>query len=405
MLPTVHRISGLVQAAESRKGSFLVETLHGMRTVKSLALEPRRRKEWDRLVGDAVHRRYDEASISNLISTVLLPLERLMSSGVLALAVYMAISSTEQIYSGALIGFIMLASRVSSPLVELARSINGYDEARLAVEMIRGMVEQPKELGRSQFSLHTPLRGQVEFQSVTFAYPGSIVPALDNVSFTIPEGKIFGIMGRSGSGKTTVTRLLQMLNTDYRGQIRLDGRNLNEFNIDHLRSSVGVVLQDNFLFSGTISESISATKPNATYDEIVHAARLAGAEEFIDRLPDGYNTYIHEGSTNLSGGQRQRLAIARALISDPKIVIFDEATSALDADSEAIVNANLFNLAKGRTVIIITHRLSSLVVADSILVLERGKVYDLGRHDELMVRCDIYRGLWHQQHRHLERTR
>ena len=172
---------------------------------------------------------------------------------------------------------------------------------------------------------------------------------------------------------------------------------VREYDVDHLRRSIGVVLQENFLFSGTIRDNISAAKADATFDEIVRAARLAGAEEFIDKLPRGYETYIYEGSPNLSGGQRQRLAIARALITDPRILILDEATSALDAESEAIVNANISRIAHGRTLIVISHRLSSLVTADAILVLERGCVHDIGRHQELLQRCDIYGELWHQQ--------
>jgi subfamily B ATP-binding cassette protein HlyB/CyaB len=192
-----------------------------------------------------------------------------------------------------------------------------------------------------------------------------------------------------------------MLHSNYQGLIKIDGNDLRVMDVDHLRSSIGVVLQENFLFRGSIRDTIAATKPDASFEEIVRAARMAGAEEFIERLPGGYQTFIQEGSTNLSGGQRQRLAIARALMGDPRILILDEATSALDADSEAIVNANLLRIAQGRTLIIISHRLSSLVAADSILVLERGAVYDIGRHDELVERCDIYAGLWQQQHRHL----
>src|SRR4029077_18067739 len=172
--------------------------------------------------------------------------------------------------------------------------------------------------------------------------------------------------------------------------------------VDHLRSSLGVVLQENFLFRGSIRDTIAASKPDASFEEVVQAARLARAEEFIERLPRGYETYIQEGSTNLSGGQRQRLAIARALIGDPRILILDEATSALDAESEAIVNANFLRIAKGRTLVIISHRLSVLVPADMVLVLERARVYDCGRHEELLERCDIYRGLWYQQNRHLQ---
>src|SRR4029079_6246793 len=181
----------------------------------------------------------------------------------------------------------------------------------------------------------------------------------------------FGIVGRSGSGKTTITRLLQRLHSDYGGLIKVDGIDVREYKVNHLRRSIGVVLQENFLFTGTIRENISAAKPDATFDEVVRAARLAGAEEFIERLPRGYETYIYEGSPNLSGGQRQRLSIARALVVNPRILILDEATSALDADSEAIVQANIARIARGRTVVIISHRLSSLVSADAILVLER----------------------------------
>ncbi|WP_237151741.1 peptidase domain-containing ABC transporter [Oryzibacter oryziterrae] len=401
MLPVLHVKNQRVFRAEGNKGAFLVETLHGIRTVKSLSLDDRRRREWDVLVARAANLRYDESSTVNLISTVLLPLERLMTSGVIAVAVYLAITSHEQVYVGALFAFMMLTMRVAAPLMQLSGLIQAYDEARTAVETIRALVNQPKESGRSSLALHTPLTGRIEFRDVTFSYPGSLTPALDKLTFTIPQGTIFGIVGRSGSGKTTITRLLQVLHSDYLGMIRIDGINLSQFDVDHVRSSIGVVLQDNFLFSGTVADSIRAACPGASFDQVVRAARLAGAEEFIERLPDGYNTFIFEGSANLSGGQRQRLAIARALINDPKVLILDEATSALDAESEAIVNANLLNIANGRTVIIISHRLSSLVQADSILVLERGLVYDNGPHEDLLDRCDIYRNLWDQQHRHL----
>ncbi|MBV8493630.1 MAG: ATP-binding cassette domain-containing protein, partial [Alphaproteobacteria bacterium] len=286
-------------------------------------------------------------------------------------------------------------------VIQAAQSIVQIDEARRSLERCSRIVNRAPEAGRSGHGIRTPIVGGIEFNDVTFRYPGTISPALDRVSFTIPEGRVFGIVGRSGSGKTTVTRLLQALHSDYQGLIKIDGNDLREIDVDHLRSSLGVVLQENFLFRGTIRETIASAKPHATFEEVVQAARLAGAEEFIERLPAGYETFIQEGSTNLSGGQRQRLAIARALMSNPRILMLDEATSSLDADSEAIVNANLMRMAEGRTLIIISHRLSSLVNADSILVLERGRVYDIGTHEELLDRCDIYSGLWHQQHRHL----
>ena len=400
-LPVLRRKSGAVHAAEGAKNSFLVETLQGIRTVKSLALDARQRHEWDIRVAKAVRLRLEEGQIGNIIQTVVHLLERVMTSGVFALAVYLAVTSNDQIYVGALVAFVMLTARVSAPLVQLAHLLQQYDEAQFAVRTISRLVNQLPEDGRGRPGMRTPLVGRVEFSGVRFRYSQAAQPALDNVTFTIPEGSIFGIMGRSGSGKTTVTRLLQRLHANYEGLIKIDGTDLREIDIGHLRSSLGVVLQDNFLFSGTIRETIAAATPGARFEEIVRAARLAGAEEFIERLPRGYDTFLQEGSTNLSGGQRQRLAIARALIGDPRVLILDEATSALDAESEAIVNANLLRIARDRTLLIISHRLSALVPADAILVLEKGRVYDIGRHAELVERCDIYRGLWHQQTIHL----
>ena len=399
MLPVLRRKVGRVFAAEGVKNSYLIETLHGIRTIKSLAIDARRRREWDVYVVRAADYRLDQFRTANLIQTVVLPLERLMTSGVLALAVYFALQNP--VYVGALVAFMMLTMRLAAPLIGLAQMLPDYDEAQHAVRTLSKLVNRPPEEGRSRAGVRTPIVGRIEFNQVRFRYEGAVAPALDEVTFAVPEGTIFGIMGRSGSGKTTVTRLLQALHSNYEGLIKIDGNDLRAIDVDHLRSSIGVVLQENFLFRGTVRETIAAAKSDATLEEVIFAARLAGAEEFIDRLPLGYETYIYEGSPNLSGGQRQRLAIARALINDPRILILDEATSALDAESEAIVNANLMRIASNRTLIIISHRLSSLMAADSILVLERGRVYDTGRHAELLARCDIYSALWHQQHRHL----
>jgi ATP-binding cassette subfamily B protein len=401
MLPITKRKAGAVFAAEGAKSAYLVETLHGIRAVKSLALDARRRRQWDVYVGRAANRRYDHGQAVNLVQTGVLPLERLMTSGVFAVAVYLAISTHNPVYIGALVAFAMLTMRLAAPLTHLGQLLSEYDEFQEAVKVIAGLVNRPPEEGRGRSGVRAPLAGRIEFREVRFRYFGAAAPALDNVSFTVPEGTIFGIMGRSGSGKTTVTRLLQLLHSNYEGLIKIDGNDLRAIDVDHLRASIGVVLQENFLFRGTLRETIAEAKSDATLDDVIQAARLGGAEEFIDRLPLGYETHIYEGSPNLSGGQRQRLAIARALINNPQILILDEATSALDAESEAIVNANLLRIATGRTLMIISHRLSSLVAAHQIMVLERGRVYDIGRHDELLARCDIYSALWHQQHRHL----
>jgi ATP-binding cassette, subfamily B, bacterial HlyB/CyaB len=401
MLPAYRRKTNAVEAAESERGAHLVQTIHGIRTVKSLALDARQRHIWDVMTARVAKLRFAEGMMGNLIQAGVRPLERFAVSGSYAVGVYFALTTNDPVYIGALFAFLMLSQRVSGPLLQMAKLINQYDDARIAVAVVANVLNQPAEEGRTGNGVRTPIEGHVQFSNVTFKYLGASGPALKDVTIDVPKGMTLGIMGRSGSGKTTITRLLQRLHSNYEGLIKIDGIDVREYDVDHLRRSLGVVLQENFLFSGSIRENITAGKVDATFDEVVRAARLAGAEEFIERLPRGYETHIYEGSPNLSGGQRQRLAIARALIVDPRVLILDEATSALDADSEAIVNANIARIAQGRTMIIISHRLSSLVSADAILVLEQGAVQDIGRHEELLARCDIYSNLWHQQTGHV----
>ncbi|MDR3571109.1 MAG: peptidase domain-containing ABC transporter [Candidatus Pacebacteria bacterium] len=402
MLPTYRKRYSAVMAAEGARSAFMVQTLQGMRTVKSLALENRQQQIWDVHIARISKLKQEEGFIAALIQTGVKPLEKLAVSGTYALGVYFAITTNDPVYIGALFAFLMLTQRVAGPLMQMAQLVNQLDEARSAVGIVGNLVNQPPEEGHSNHGVRAPLQGHVEFSNVRFKYKGATGLALDGVSFEVPIGATLGVVGRSGSGKTTVTRLLQRLHSDYEGLIKIDGVDVREYDVAHLRRCLGVVLQENFLFSGTIRENIMAAKSNATFDEVVRAARMAGAEEFIDRLPRGYETYIYEGSPNLSGGQRQRLAIARALIVDPRILILDEATSALDPDSEAIVNANIKRIAEGRTVIVISHRLSSLVNSDAILVLERGKLLDMAKHEELLERCEVYSSLWHQQNSHIE---
>jgi ATP-binding cassette subfamily B protein len=401
MLPGYRLRAGMVESAEAQRGAFLSQTINGIRTVKSLALDAKQKHEWDVLTARVAKLRLAEGDYGNVIHTVVVPLERFMTSGAFALGIYLAMSAKDPFFTGTLFAFLILSQRVAAPLVQIAQLIQQLDEARIAVGVVSGLVNQPAEEGRDSHGVRIPLQGNVEFSKVLFKYKGAMSPALKSVSFEAPQGTTLGIMGRSGSGKTTVTRLLQRLHSDYQGLIKIDGIDVREYDLDHLRSSLGVVLQENFLFSGTIRQNITAAKSDASFEEMVYAARLAGAEEFIDKLPRGYETFIYEGSPNLSGGQRQRLAIARALITNPKVLILDEATSALDAESEAIVNANLRRIAHGRTMIVISHRLSSLVHADAILVLDQGEVHDIGRHHDLLARCDIYRGLWQQQNAHV----
>ncbi len=401
MLPPYRRKSMAAERADAQRQAFLIQNIHGIRTIKTLAITPRQSHIWDVLVARAAKLHLEEGMVGNTIQSVVHPLEILAVSGTLAFGVYLAVTTNDPMYLSALFAFLMLSRRVVQPLVSMAQMVNQYEEVRLAVEGIAKVVNQEPEEGGVNQGVQAPIKGDVEFSKVLFKYRGASSPALDQVSFEVKQGQVLGIMGRSGSGKTTITRLLQRLHPEYEGLIKIDGIDVREYNLNYMRRNIGVVLQENFLFSGTIRENICVAKTDATFDEMVRAARLAGAEEFIDRLPRGYETHINEGSTNISGGQRQRLAIARALIIDPPILILDEATSALDPESEAIINANLARMAQGRTMLVVSHRLGSLVSSDAILVLERGQVADIGKHQELLERCEIYHKLWHEQNGHL----
>ncbi|WP_428488508.1 peptidase domain-containing ABC transporter [Rhodopila sp.] len=393
-----------VIAAETMKSAVLGETIFGIKTVKSLALEPQRKALWDEKVAEVGKWRMELGKLSNWPQTLVTPIERFMWMGVILVNAYLALSDESGTYQmGSMIAFMMLAQRVSTPLVSLARLVEEWEEVAGSMMQAGEVLNRPLEIDAASGGLRPKFAGAVSFDDVTFTYAGTKLPALDRISFSVPAGTMLGLVGRSGSGKSTVTRLLQGINREYSGFLKIDGADLREINLRHLRSSFGVVLQENFLFRGSIRDNILAGRPGLTLDDAIRAARLAGAEEFIERMPNGYETYIEEGSPNLSGGQRQRLAIARALITDPRILILDEATSALDPESEALVNANLARIARGRTMFIVSHRLSSLVDCDLILVLERGRLMDIGPHAALLERCAIYRTLWNQQNRHLNK--
>jgi HlyB family type I secretion system ABC transporter len=396
------KIQGKIMMAESAKGSVLVETIYGIRTVKALALEPMRATNWDRRVAETAGLHLEQGKMATWPTVMVMPFQKYCSFGVLGLGAYMTISTSNPLAVGSLFGFMMLGGRVAGPLVSLASVMEDIQKARAAIFQVGSVLNRPTEKRALTQGLRPKFEGAISFDDVTFRYEGTKTPALDKMTFSVPAGTMLGLVGRSGSGKSTVTRLLQGINRDYSGAIKIDGNDMREINLRHLRKSFGMVLQDNFLFRGSVRDNIIAGRPGLSFEDAVQAARLAGAEEFIERLPHGYDTYIQEGSPNLSGGQKQRLAIARSVISDPRVLILDEATSALDPESEALVNANLLRIAKGRTMVIVSHRLSSLIDCDLIMVLDRGRTVDIGPHEELVERCAIYRHLWLQQNRHLD---
>jgi ATP-binding cassette subfamily B protein len=394
MGPFRRRLYDLYQAEGARQ-ALLVETVHGMRTVKSLAMEPLQGKVWDDRCSQSVNMRFGVEKISASAQSVTGLLEKLMTLGIISLGALDVFAG--ELTIGALVAFNMLAGRVSGPLVQMVTMVHEYQEVALAVKMLGEVMNQKPEREGSRDGLRPDFLGQIQFENVSFRYGPEGAPALDDISFKIEPGTVFGIVGRSGSGKTTLTRLIAGLYPVQQGLLRIDGYDSRELDLVHLRRNLGLVLQDNFLFRGTVRENIACVKRDATFSEVVQAARLAGADEFIERLPRGFDTMLEEDASNLSGGQKQRLAIARALIVNPRVLILDEATSALDSESEMIIRRNLRRIAEGRTVIIVSHRLSMLSDANSILVIDRGRIVDVDRHDRLLSKCTIYRHLWNQQ--------
>lgn len=390
--PFQRRLHELYQA-EGKRQSMLVEAIHGIRTVKSLALEPGQKKKWNDSTAYAISRYFRVSKISLSAKTISQFLEKAMTVTIIwvgALAVF-----DKEMSVGALIAFQMLSGRVTSPLVKLVSLIHEYQQTALSVRMLGNVMNAPKEY--SGGGVRNVLRGNISFENISFQYTADTPQVIRNFSLTVPAGKTIGIVGRSGSGKTTLTKLLQGLYQIQSGLIKIDGIDIKEIDKAHLRSSIGVVLQENYFFHGTVRENICLTKRNATMEEIIHVSRLAGADEFVQELSKGYDTVLEENASNLSGGQKQRLAIARALLTNPPILIFDEATSALDPESETIIQNNLDAIAKGRTVLIVSHRLSIIHDTDRILVIDKGVAQAFAPHQELVKQPGVYQEFWQQQ--------
>jgi len=399
MVPTFQRRLNALYTAEGQRQGMLVETIHGMRTVKALAIEPSQRRTWDQRSAEAITMHFRVGQISIAGNAVTDFLGKLLPVTLIVVGAADVFDSTLSV--GALIAFQMLSGRVTQPLISLVGLVNEYQETALSVRMLGEVMNRAPEGRAGATGLRPQLEGEIRFDNVIFRYPGAQNLALNKASFTIEQGTVVGIVGRSGSGKTTLTKLIQGLYPLQEGIVRFDGIDAREIELSHLRRQIGVVLQENFLFRGTVRENLSVTKPDAPFEELVAAAVAAGADEFIERLPQGYDTILEENASNLSGGQKQRLSIARTLVARPRILILDEAASALDPESEAIFIKNLSKIAVGRTVVMISHRLSTLVNADKIMVMQQGSLVDAGRHEELLTRSDTYQHLWNQQTSHL----
>ncbi|MGN7613977.1 peptidase domain-containing ABC transporter [Magnetococcales bacterium HHB-1] len=382
--------------AEGKQQSILVESISNMETIKALALEPQQNKNWRRIAAQTVQTHFEVGRIGAMTGQISALLQQLMMVSVIFIGVHLFFAGG--VTAGALIAFNMLAARVTGPLVQLVSLVRDFQQIRLSVEMLGHVMNQrPEQKGRG---LTPPLAGEIQFEKVGFQYKDSPWIVQD-ISFHVRPGQTIGLVGRSGSGKSTITRLLQGMMFAQRGVIRIDGFDIRQLDLAWLRTHTSVVLQSSALFRGTVRENIARSKPDASLEEIASAAQMAGALEFIERLPKGFDTALEEGGNNLSGGQRQRLAIARALLRRPKLLILDEATSALDPESDYQFQRALDDIKQKRTLIIVSHRLAQVMRADQILVVDQGKIVGAGPHKQLLKSCALYAQLWQQQHEHL----
>lgn len=363
--------------------AFLVESVSGVETLKAMAVEPQMQRRWEEQLAAYVAASFRVISLGNIASQSVQLVNKLVTAAVLFFGAKAVMNGSLTV--GELVAFNIMASRVSQPVLRLAQLWQDFPQARLSVERLGDILNTPAELGEnSARATPPPIRGQVVFEHVTFRYRFDASEILHDISFAVQPGQIVGIVGPSGSGKSTLAKLIQRLYVPESGRVLIDGIDLALVDTSWLRRQIGIVLQDNVLFNRTVRENIALADPTMPIERVVAMAQLAGAHEFILEMPEGYDTLIGERGSSLSGGQRQRIAIARALATNPRILIFDEATSALDYQSEELLQKNMKEIARGRTVFIIAHRLSTVRCAERILTIEGGHLVEDGTHEELL---------------------
>lgn len=396
--PFLQRISRRIFNASAVESSYLIQSFTGIRTVKSMAIERSVRWHWEELFNKSLKMMFSGQVINTLLQTFSSGIEAVATAALLGFGAWLVIQN--QLTIGQLVAFNMLLTNVIRPFQRLIELWNQLQEVMISIERIDDVIEaDPEEdLERQTCQVLPPLRGHIRFEQVTFRYhPESETNTLENITFEVLPGQTIALVGRSGCGKTTISKLVLGLYPPTEGKILIDGYDITCISLQSLRQQIGVVDQDTFLFGGTIRENISISQPSAKLEDIIEAARQAGADQFIKELPMGYETQIGEAGGMLSGGQRQRLAIARALMGNARLLIFDEATSSLDTESERIIQTNMTTIAQDRTTIVIAHRLSTIHNADLILVLDRGVLVEKGSHDELMAKRGHYFYLNQQQ--------
>ena len=380
--------------AESR--SFMIEAITGIHTVKSSSVEQNFIRRYEEILARLVNASLAVVNVANVANTIGGFLNSMFTLVILWIGSFYVMEG--EISVGELIAFNMIAGQMIAPVMRLINQWQYFQQIRVSIERLGDIMNEEVEPAFNPSRTTLPsLRGDIAIEKLVFSYNPESGKVLDNINIRIPAGMKVGIVGRSGSGKSTLTKLIQRLFLPDSGRILIDGVDIAQVEPAWLRRQIGVVLQDSMLFSGTIEENIQIACPNASHEEVVKAAKLAGADEFIEQLPHGYETFVGERGSLLSGGQRQRIAIARALISDPRVLIFDEATSALDYESENIIMSNIEPISRGRTMLMIAHRLSTVRDCDAIVVIEKGRIIEAGSHEELLKRNGAYTRLYQAQ--------
>ena len=376
--------------------ALLVETVTGIQTVKATALEPGFARRWDNQLAAYVQAGFRARTLANLAHEGVGLIGKLVQAATLWHGAHLVMAG--ELTVGQFVAFSMFAQRVAQPIMRMAQLWTDFQQTGVSMARLGDILDTRTELASASAMQLPAIKGRITLEQVRFRYRADGPPVLDGVELDVLPGQVIGIVGRSGSGKSTVTRLVQRLHTPQAGRVLVDGLDIGLIDAAQLRRQIGVVLQENLLFNRSIRENIAIADPAAPLESVIAVAQLAGAHAFIGALPQAYDTVVGEQGANLSGGQRQRIAIARALFTNPRILILDEATSALDYESEAIIQHNMAQICRGRTVLVIAHRLSSVRRAHRIIVMDQGRVVETGRHAELLQRPGgLYAHLWSLQ--------
>lgn len=376
--------------------AMLVETVTGIQTVKASALEPSFSKRWDSQLAAYVSASFNAQNLASVAHEGVNLIGKLINAATLWYGAHLVMGG--ELTVGQFVAFNMFAQRVSQPIMRMAQLWTDFQQTGISVARLGDILNARTEVPPSSTAQLPTLKGRITLDQISFRYRPEAAPVLKGISLDVRPGEVIGIVGRSGSGKSTLTKLVQRLYSPEGGRLLIDGIDISLIDAAQLRRQVGVVLQENLLFNRSVRENIAIADPTAPLEAVMRVAQLAGAHDFIGELPEGYDTFVGEQGGSLSGGQRQRIAIARALFTNPRILILDEATSALDYESEAIIQRNMGQICHGRTVLIIAHRLSAVRHAHRIIVMERGKIIEAGSHEALVIKSNgMYAHLWNMQ--------